>query len=323
MENLKNIIENLLSKMQFKLRITFGLVVLVFIAFVGTFLFLYFTIAPPANFPDKQIVTIEKGTSFKKVAADFEEQNLVRSAFWFDTYGWFLRSREDVKAGEYFFERPITATKLFREITRTGGVDNFARVTLPEGVTIEEIELIFKGFGFKDFKIKDKELEGYLFPDTYFVPLDISTEKMIEIMQETFEKKVPEEMREKDIVIMASLLEKEAYVKKDMEIISGILWKRIDVDMALQVDAVFPYIIGKHSLQLTTKDLKIDSPYNTYLYKGLPPGPIANPGLNALEAALNPVKTGYWFYLSDKNGKIHYAKTYNQHLANRKKYLGK
>ncbi|MBU1179959.1 endolytic transglycosylase MltG, partial [Patescibacteria group bacterium] len=277
---------------------------------------------PPVDFPINKIITIEKGTLFKKVAIDFEEQHLIRSAFWFDSYGWLLRSREQVKAGEYFFERPLSATKLFREITQNGGKNNFVRVTIPEGATVDEINLIFKGFGFENFGI-DKSLEGYLFPDTYFVPLDISAEQMIKVMRETFDKKVAPEMKEKDIVIMASLLEKEAGKKEDMETISSILWKRIDVGMPLQVDAVFPYIMGKHSLQLTTEDLKIDSPYNTYLHKGLPPGPICNPGLDSLGAALSSTETDYWYYLSDKNGIVYYSKTYEEHLSKRKKYLGK
>jgi UPF0755 protein len=124
------------------------------------------------------------------------------------------------------------------------------------------------------------------------------------------------------IIIMASILEKEAPDTKDREIISGILWKRISIGMPLQVDSVFPYIIGVNSLQLTKADLATTSPYNTYLYKGLPPGPISNPSLDAILAAAQPTKTNYLYYLSDLKGNMHYCATYACQLANQRKYLG-
>jgi UPF0755 protein len=278
-------------------------------------------LSPPSDFPINQVITIEKGDSFKKIAADFEKQRLIRSSFWFDTIGWFLRSREKVKAGEYFFEHSLSAIELFKQITENGGKSKFARVTIPEGATIDDIVKIFKKFGFKNFNIEDKSLEGYLFPDTYFVSLGLSSEKIIEIMLDNFESKVTPEMRNKNIIIMASLLEKEAAKTEDRKIISGILWKRLDAGMPLQVDAVFPYIIGKYSLQLTLEDLKTDSPYNTYLYKGLPPGPIANPGLDSIQAALNPTESKYWYYLSDKRGNIYFSASYEEHLIKKAKYL--
>ncbi len=316
--------QNLINKLSQKPNKTFVIWAILVLVLVFLLLFYYFFLSAPSTFPINQIITIEKGTSFKKVAADFEEQGIIRSAFWFDTFGWILRSREDVKAGEYFFEESISAMKLFLEVTKNGGRSNLVRVTIPEGASIDEIVMIFEGFGFKGFKIENKEeLEGYLFPDTYFVPTNISAESMIEIMRENFDKKTTTEMREHDIVTMASLIEKEASKEKDRKLISGILWKRIDVGMPLQVDVVFPYIINKYSLQLTNEDLRVDSPYNTYTNKGLPPGPIANPGLNSLEAALNPTESDYWFYLSDRQGNMHYSATYEQHLEKRKIYLGK
>ena len=121
---------------------------------------------------------------------------------------------------------------------------------------------------------------------------------------------------------MASLLEREVPLTYDRRVVAGILWKRIRLGMPLQVDAVFPYIIGKNSFNLTKSDLATDSPYNTYLYKGLPAGPIANPGLDAILAAVTPLPTSYLYYLSDKYGNLHYSATYEQHLANKHKYLG-
>jgi len=160
-------------------------------------------------------------------------------------------------------------------------------------------------------------MEGYLFPDTYlFLPF-AETEQIIGTMTDNFKKKAGDVG--KDIVIMASLIEKEVPDIGDRKIVSGILWKRLKLGMALQVDAVFPYITGKQ--KVLSDDLKIDSPYNTYLHKGLPPGPISNPGLDAVEAAKNPQETSYLYYLSGKDGKTHFAKTFAEHLKNKEKYL--
>jgi UPF0755 protein len=124
-----------------------------------------------------------------------------------------------------------------------------------------------------------------------------------------------------DVITMASLLEREAPKTYDRRVIAGILWKRVKLGMPLQVDAVFPYIIGKNSFDLTKNDLKTDSPYNTYTNLGLPPGPIANPSLDAILAAVAPVQTNYLYYLSDSNGTLYYSATYAQHLAAKQKYL--
>lgn len=123
------------------------------------------------------------------------------------------------------------------------------------------------------------------------------------------------------IFVMASILEREAKNSDEAGIISGILWKRLEKGMPLQVDATFLYTIGKGSDQLTTADLAHNEPYNTYVNKGLPPGPIGNPGVSMVLAALHPVDSSYYYYLHDPNGHVHFAKTYSEHLANKKKYL--
>ena len=136
-------------------------------------------------------------------------------------------------------------------------------------------------------------------------------------MRDNFQKKAGDVGQ--DTVIVASLIEKEVPDSNDRKIVSGILWKRLEIGMALQVDAVFPYITGKREVLLD--DLKIDSLYNTYLYKGLPPGPIANPGLDAIDAARNPKETPYLYYFSGQDGNTHFAKTFAEHLRNKEKYL--
>jgi UPF0755 protein len=120
---------------------------------------------------------------------------------------------------------------------------------------------------------------------------------------------------------MASLVEEETRTPADRRLVAGILWKRIKLGMPLQVDAVFPYINGKNTYEVTARDLKIDSPYNTYLYPGLPIAPIANPGLDSIKAAIEPAESPYLYYLSDRAGAMHYAKTFEEHKRNRELYL--
>ena len=126
---------------------------------------------------------------------------------------------------------------------------------------------------------------------------------------------------ESDVIKMASILENEARLYESRQIVAGILWKRISLKIALQVDAAFKYINGKTTEDLTLDDLKINSPYNTYNRLGLPPTPISNPGLLAIKAAVNPIKTQYLYFLSDKSGNMHYAITLEEHAENKWKYL--
>jgi UPF0755 protein len=168
-----------------------------------------------------------------------------------------------------------------------------------------------------------------LFPDTYFISPLANESEIMQMMRSNFFSKTTSlrptillsARGEKEIVTMASLVELEASKFEDQKMVAGILWNRFDIGMRLQVDAVFPYIIGKNTFQVTTKDLQFDSPYNTYKYKGLPPGPIGNPGLQSIKAVLNPTPSDYIYYLSDLEGNFHYAKTHEEHVKNKAKYL--
>jgi UPF0755 protein len=206
-------------------------------------------------------------------------------------------------------------------------------VTIPEGISMSQTaELLspkLKHFSATDFMKYSPEKEGYLFPDTYFFASDIKAKEVIDIMQKNFEEKtetiepaiIAFGQSEKDVITMASILEEEARTEQDWRIISGILWKRIKIGMPLQVDSTLSYVVGRTSNELTTSDLKSDSSYNTYTHKGLPPTPIASPGLKTIMAAVTPTETPYLYYLSDENGVIHYAATFADHIKNRQKYL--
>jgi UPF0755 protein len=174
------------------------------------------------------------------------------------------------------------------------------KITIPEGFTCKDIAEKFKVFkNFNQEAFLKTAQEGYLFPDTYFFTGRETEKEVIETMKDNFEKKAGQVKPE--ILIMASILEKEVKTIEDKKIVAGILWKRLEAGMPLQVDA---------------------EP-STYLYKELPGAPICNPGLESISAALNPVDSPYWYYVSDKQGITHFAKTFSEHQKNIAKYLTK
>ncbi len=300
------------------------------------FVVLYFSVfAHPYNFPVGVVIEIEKGETLKNVAKDFKEKGLIKSTLLFEIVARGLKGSRGIMSGDYFFEKPKNVFSLAYRATE--GIFGLTpiRVTIFEGTSVDDMVDVFdkklrKVDSDKFKKIAErKKLEGYLFPDTYFFLPNIHTEDVIIAMKKNFDGKMLT-IQDKidasgrsleDIIIMASILEKEARTLSSKKVISGILWKRIEIGMPLQVDAVFPYIIGKNTYQVTLEDLKIDSKYNTYLYRGLPIGPITNPGLDSIIAALEPVKSDYLYYLSDREGGMHYASDFEGHKENRVLYL--
>ncbi|MEK7606142.1 MAG: endolytic transglycosylase MltG [Patescibacteria group bacterium] len=276
---------------------------------------------------------IPDGATLHETADILEAKNLIASEFFFKVFAVLTGGGTGVKAGEYYFEG---APRLFVTAWRMTHADfrvKPLRVLIPEGTSVHEMADIFAttlpAFSKEAFIRGAESREGYLFPDTYFFPPNATATRIIQTLEDTFNEKITtltssiasSSRTLSDIVIMASILEEEAKTFEDRQIVSGILWKRLDDDMALQVDAPFVYLLGKGSADLTLEDLKVDSPYNTYVYRGLTPTPITNPGLDSLRAAAEPVTSDYYFYLSDKSGKIYYAKTFEEHKQNKELYL--
>jgi len=279
-----------------------------------------FFLSVPKDFPSGAAITIEKGAGLAEISNKLKKEGLVKNKYAFALYARAFNKSKKIKYGKYLFNEPVSVFALVGRLTKGEFGFKPIKVTITEGLTIKDISELFgdfENFDKEEFLEKTANLEGYLFPDTYlFLPF-AETEQIIDTMTDNFKKKSGD--IGKDIVIVASLIEKEVPDSADRKIVSGILWKRLELGMALQVDAVFPYITGKRKVLLD--DLKIDSPYNTYLYKGLPPGPISNPGVDAIEAARNPKESPYLYYLSGNDGKTHFAKTYEEHLRNKEKYL--
>lgn len=238
-----------------------------------------------------------------------------------------------VHAGTYRFTTPASLLTIFTRLTTADYGLPQARLTFVEGATTrdmaDQIHAALPGISREDFLTEAKPHEGYLFPDTYFFPPSASVESIITTMRDTFETKTASLQADiessghslADVVILASLIEKEARTDESRRIVAGILWNRLERNMPLQVDAVFGYIFDRDTYSPSPADLKVNSPYNTYVHKGLPPGPINNPGLDALSAVLHPTKTPYLYYLTGNDTLMHYATTYAGHQANLKKYL--
>jgi UPF0755 protein len=293
----------------------------------------YFTLSPLSYFPSGSYVTIPEGSSLRQVGDILAQRSVVRESWTFRQVARVLGSDRTVPAGVYYFGRPEGLIQVAERIVSGDFETTPVRVTIPEGSSNKEISNILFAklptFDRNEFLQATDGKEGYLFPDTYFFMPGDSIEAILSVFNNGYHVHISKLQKqieasghsELEILTMASILEKEASKTADRQMIAGVLWHRIAVGMPLQVDAVFPFLINKNTFQLTTSDLKIDSPYNTYKYKGLPPGPIDNPGLDSITAALNPTKNNYVFFLSDLQGNFHYATTYAQHVANKAKYL--
>ncbi len=330
-EKLQKFLITFQEKIDLRLRPFLPLLTVIF-ATLGLYLFSVFFFAP-RHFPIGIQVVIPEGVGVRDVGFLLAEKKVIASPGVFQSAVLLLGGEEKIQAGEYLFAEPLSVFSVAHRLLKGNyGLDRI-KVVVPEGSTVSEIAVILeKALPNFDrqlyFKLTEGE-EGYLFPDTYFFFPSVETEKVVTAMQENFQKRISgleSSIRAsgrtlEDIIIMASILEKETITSDDRRMVSGVLWRRLEMGMPLQVDAPFVYDIGKNTFDLSLKDLRANSPYNTYRYKGLPKGPIGNPGLDAIIGAIYPIESKYLFYLSDKKSIIHYAEDFEGHKKNRAKYL--
>lgn len=281
------------------------------VLFFGLFLF-----SPPSAFPADSVFTVPEGASLRRTSRELKEENLIRSRMVFEAAVILMGGEKHIISGNYLFEDKLSALTIAKRISKGQRGRVAIKVTIPEGYDTTQIADALSGklaaFDKQAFTLAAAGLEGRLFPDTYFF-FNIDAEvDIVKILNENFEKKIAGLEAEitasgksaEEIIIMASIIEREAKGKNDTgdddrEFISGILWKRLARGIALQADA---------------------APV-TYERRGLPDSAIANPGLLALKAAIHPKDSPYLYYLHDKEGVIHYAKTFDEHRANIAKYL--
>ena len=311
------------------------LTVIVSAFFLAAGFFYYFFVNPPAEFPANSIHSIPEKSTLSEIADEAEKNHIIKSALALKVLTILFSGNKGVISGDYVLDRKENVFEIAQRFTDGDFRLSAVKITVPEGFSVYDIaELLSKKDDLRNFNKEDfislaKDKEGYLYPDTYFFLPNIKAKQIIEIMMDNFRDKV--ELIQKDakkfnktfqeVLIMASILEKEVRTAEDRRIVAGILWKRIKIGMPLQVDAVFPYITQKKDRAIAKDDLKINSPYNTYLNKGLPPGPISNPSLDAIESAINPKETKYLFYISDKKGITRFASTLEEHNKNIARYL--
>lgn len=274
-------------------------------------LFYDFFINAPANFPNGVIFEIKQGSSLRGVSLELKNSHIIRSRIVFEAFVIILGRERNVISTDYYFDNKIPVYEVARRISKGERHLAAVKVTIPEGFNVSDIAQIvaskLPSFNKEKFLLEARDLEGYLFPDTYFFLTTEGEGEVLKSMRDNFEKKISllrsqiitSGKNEKEIITMASLIEGEAKGDNDREVISGILWKRLNIDMPLQVD-VAP---------------------ETYKVKGLPKNPIGNPGIEAIKAAIYPKSSSYLYYLHDKNGSIHYAKNFTEHRKNILKYL--
>ena len=308
----------------------------ILIAILSLGLMYFFVASAPNKFPEKSITTIEEGESIASAALQMKEGKIIRSKFVFQILVVLKNRNHGVLAGDYYFHNKEGLFAVVSMLTDGNfGLDP-VRITVFEGETRKEMadsyEDKFEKFDVEKFLEITEDKEGYLFPDTYFFLPSVRAKEVAKIMENNFMKKIDSLETEilkydkslEDVIIMASLIEKESSDSlSERRLISGILWERLELGIALQVDATFKYTVGKSTFELSTDDLKVDSPYNTYTRRGLPVGPIANPGLDSILAAVTPTESDYLYYLHDRDGNIYYAETFDEHKNNKAKYLSR
>ncbi len=321
-----------------KIILLFIIIVIVFP--IISFFSLFFITQVPKNFQENIIIEIKPNTNISQIAYILEKKKLIKSATVFKLYNWYIEKTQkgvNMMAGHYRFPIPLNMFDVYDRLRKgVSGIKNISFV-VKDGESNFSIakrlsEKFPKRISEEKFLKLAKDYEGYLYPDTYeFSPYEVSEEIIIQTMNNNFLEKIKEiknaidksRLSLKKIVIMASLIEMETrgWDYQTKRKVSGVLWRRLQIGMPLQVDAVFDYIYKKHISRKLYSHLKIESPYNLYLNKGLPPTPIGNPTFSSIQAALWPNDLGYLYYLTGKDHKFYFSKNLEEHNFNKNKYI--
>jgi len=310
----------------------FGSIFLILI--IGIAIFIYQRqFAAPQKTTEEERIVINLTTTEADLIPKLKEQGYIRSEWAFnhvlENKGW----QGKIEPGGYIVSKGMNAWQL-ADILVNHPYQKW--LVIPEGLRTTEIaeklqkELNWSNLAKGEFLVEAHE--GYLFPDTYLLNLDYTGTEVAKRMKSQFDEKTADlfkeaaekEIRNDTLIVLASLVQREAANDEEMPLIAGVIWNRWLKNMPFQIDATIQYALGRPGNwwpKITPKDYKIDSPYNTYINKGRPPAPICNPGLAAINAVINSEDSGYLYYIHDSKGQIHLAKTYEKHLQNIEKYL--
>lgn len=327
----------------------------IILAIVGVFIimatFVFIQIGPyNKSNKDDIVVDIPGGSTIGQITDVLKENNLIKNKTLFKLYVRISNNTSKLKSGKYLFNQAYSNKAIIEDLSKGKVYNDGIKITIPEGSTSFEVtdilvknklgdkdiyqELINSPKKFKEkFKFLDDEnitsIEGFLYPSTYYFD-DKQTEiEILNHMLGTFESKYTERLQKRqkelkqslyEVINLASIVDKEAVLDEDRPIIASVFYNRIKTGMPLQSDATIQYIFKERKKSITYKDLKIDSPYNTYKIQGLPPTPIANPDINSIEAVLYPANTEYLYFVATIEGGNTYSKTYEEHIKNVEKY---
>lgn len=344
------------KKIARKRRVRFVIVIVVFLLLVAIVAgggYGYYKHASKAVDPNDKssiVVSIPEGSSVKTMAKILKEKGLIRNKSVFVSNAKETNQTDKMKSGKYKFSKSMDNQTIIDMMIKGKVYQDGIKVTIPEGSVSTDIvdTLVKKGLGSRDKYVKlfrnpekfskkftflnDKRiatLEGFLYPETYFFKKSATEEEIFTKMISEFEKKYVKNAQkyvEKnklnfyDTIIMASIVEKEAVKDVDRPIIAGVFYNRLEKKMRLQSDAVLQYGLPNRKSRVLFSDLKVESPYNLYLNDGLPPTPIASPGIESIKAAANPKKTEYLYFVTNKDGTNSYSKTFDEHKVNADKY---
>ena len=289
--------------------------------------------------------------TLRTVSQRMVREGLARNAMIIEAYGRMRGFDTGLQAGRYLVSPTMAPVEILQKITSGDAVFNEITITIPEGWNLNDIELHFQDLGlftkerfqqaavmqsaYEEFSIvshlePDTILDGYLFPDTYRILEDSTPESIVRRMLANFQRRITPEMLAEierqertlhDVLTLASIVQKEANDERQMPDVAGVFWNRLQRGMRLESDATVNYVLGTNKRQPTFADTAVDHPYNTYENSGLPPGPIGNPGLDAIRAAIDPAEHDYFFFLHPIDGRIVLSRTFEEHLANKERYL--
>jgi UPF0755 protein len=331
----------------------FGILIAVgLIVVLGVFIWWKENTKPVSTNTEVSDFVITKGTNAEKVGQQLYEKGFIKSPLAFKFYVQLFDKTQKIQAGQFKLSPSYTMTQVVDALSK-GPTELW--VTIPEGLRREEVAekvitaLELKGEDAETFRIdflkQTEGLEGMLFPDTYLFARDANAQKVVSTLKNTFDKRIADlggdvpatGYSTNQIIVLASILERETKNKDPEErpTVAGIYYNRLKLGMPLQADATLQYAIANDKCQMANgkcedwwptvfrEDYTFKSPYNTYANNGIPPKPISNPGLSSLKGAVHPIKTDYLFYIHDKEGVIHYAKTLLEHNKNAADYIGK
>jgi len=316
----------------------FKIILPILVLGVFSFMLGVWWLAQPASFTEVRTITVSPGESVSDIVTKVAAAGVVRSELLLYFITQWSYSDETIETGVYEFTPGQNVFSVAQQLMQTTPADELITVTFPEGITVRAMAEIaaarLPNVTVTDFITHQDAVEGELWPETYFVPDSFTTDELIHLLRRSQDEVLTQyqsqiatsELTEQDILTLASILEREANNEESMRTVAGILLRRLSLGMPLQADATIEYVLETKIAdlppgQLATSLREIDSPYNTYLYSGLPPTPIGNPGEQAIVAVLQPIQSEYLFYITGNDGTFHYAKTYDQHLINIEQYL--